>query len=574
MGANLNLAAFREVWYSDSEFRAAPGERPWPVCMVARELHSGRELRLWRNELLALRRAPFETGPGSLFVAYFASAELGCFLELGWPLPCQVLDLFTEHRCETNGRGSPCGNGLVGALALRGLAHIDGGEKAAMRRLILDRTAWSAEEQAAILDYCATDVAALAALLPRMAPTIDCPRALLRGRYLSAVARMERAGVPVDAALHRHLADNWDAIKRRLIAEIDSGFGVYEGTAFRAARFRSWLAAHDIPWRVLPSGALALDETTFRDQALIWPELEPLHGLRTTLAELRLSGLEIGADGRNRCLLSPFGTVTGRNAPSNTKFIFGPARWMRGLIRPPEGYGLAYIDWSAQEIGLAAALSGDERMAEGYASDPYLAFAKACRLVPEDATKHTHPAMRERCKTIVLGVGYGMEDATMAARAGISVCEARMLLRLHHDTYRRFWRWSEDAVSVAMLTGEMHTVFGWRRRLGHTVNARSLMNWPMQAHGAEMLRLACIAGTEAGVEVCAPIHDAVLIAAPLDRLEADTATMREAMARAGRAVTGGLEIRTDAELVRWPDRYQDKRGAEMWARVMTLARTL
>ena len=159
--------------------------------------------------------------------------------------------------------------------------------------------------------------------------------------------------------------------------------------------------------------------STFRDQTIRWPQLLPLHELRATLANLRLTGLQVGADGRNRCLLSPFRAVTGRNQPSNTRFIFGPARWMRGLIRPPEGWGLAYIDFASQEIAAAAALSGDERMVEAYVTgDPYLAFAKAARLVPPDASKGTHPAIRERCKAIVLGIGYGMEADTWPPELG------------------------------------------------------------------------------------------------------------------------------------------------------------
>jgi hypothetical protein len=568
--SSQGLAAFREVWCCDFEFHADPGERPRPLCLVAREQHTGRELRHWRDALLRQRCAPFHTGPDALFVAYFASAELGCFLELGWSLPVHVLDLYVEHRCETNGLPSPCGNGLIGALALRGLAHIDAGEKEAMRRLILDHTAWSDNEQTEILQYCASDVYALAALLPRMAPSVDWPRALLRGRFMAAVARMERAGVPIDAALHGALVEQWIPIKRTLIEEVDASYRVYEGTTFRSTRFLSYLAAQEIPWPRLPSGAPALDETTFRDQALAHPEIEPLHALRCSLADLRLSGLEIGRDGRNRCLLSPFSTITGRNAPSNTKFVFGPARWLRGLICPPEGYGLVALDWAAQEVALVAALSGDEQMIEGYASDPYLAFAKAARLVPKDATKQSHPTIREQCKAIVLGVGYGMEAPAMAARAGIRPCEAAELLRLHRQTYCTFWRWSDETVSGAMLTGEMRTVFGWRRRIGREVNVRSLMNWPAQAHGAEMLRLACIAATEAGIEVVAPIHDAILIVAPLDRLEEQARHTCEIMAQASRAVTGRLTLRVDARLVSWPDRYQDPRGADMWDRVMRL----
>lgn len=128
----------------------------------------------------------------------------------------------------------------------------------------------------------------------------------------------------------------------------------------------------------------------------------------------------------------------------------------------------------------------------------------------------------------------------------------------------------DDTVSSAMISNEMRTVFGWRCKVGREPNARSLMNFPMQANGAEMLRIAAIAGTEAGIEVCAPIHDAFLIAAPLDRLDEDVANLREIMAKAGAAVTGGLKIRTDAEVVKWPNRYTDERGKAMWERVVGL----
>src|SRR5215469_6710827 len=149
--------------------------------MCARELRSGRELQLWRDDLIRLARAPFDTGPEAVMVAYAAAAELSCFLELGWPLPVNVIDLFAEHRVATNGLKLPCDNSLLGALAIRGLAHIDAGEKDEMRRLVMDQSTWSLAEQDAILTYCKSDVDALAALLPTM--PIELRFALLRGRY-------------------------------------------------------------------------------------------------------------------------------------------------------------------------------------------------------------------------------------------------------------------------------------------------------------------------------------------------------------------------------------------------------
>ena len=84
------------------------------------------------------------------------------------------------------------------ALAYFGLDGITAEEKQEMRALVLRGGPWSADERAAILDYCAKDVAGLARLLAVMAPHIDLPRALLRGRYMAAAARMERTGVPID----------------------------------------------------------------------------------------------------------------------------------------------------------------------------------------------------------------------------------------------------------------------------------------------------------------------------------------------------------------------------------------
>ena len=79
-----------------------------------RSLRSGTEWRLWRGEFGAT--PPFPTGPDSLFVAYYASAEIGCFLALNWRLPENVLDLFTEFRARTNGTDWLEGRGLLAAL--------------------------------------------------------------------------------------------------------------------------------------------------------------------------------------------------------------------------------------------------------------------------------------------------------------------------------------------------------------------------------------------------------------------------------------------------------------------------
>jgi DNA polymerase I len=602
---------FVEAWNIDFEYKIIDGSHPYIVCMVAREYWSGREIRLWRDELLKLRCAPFNTGSNSIVVAYYASAEMGCFLELGWPLPENVLDLFAEHKLSVNGlpaskrarKKKPTQSGkaqksegrdsLLGALAIRGLAHIDADDKEAMRELILTEDNPTPEQRQQILDYCASDVIGAETLLDYMIKhgEINWPRqAVGRGSYIKGAAKIERCGTPIDTALHARLTPSWPAIKRHLIAEVNETFRVFDGEGtFKEDWFADYVIRHDLPWPVLPSGQLALDEDTFDDMCRFHPQLRPLYEVRASLGKMRLTGLAIGPDGRNRCLLSVFQAVTGRNQPSNSKFIFGPARWMRGLIKAPPGYAVAYVDWKSQEIAIAAALSGDDRLLEAYRSgDVYVGFAKQAGLMPIWATKETYPQfddVRDVCKTIILGIGYGMGADAMAVRAGLTKSDAANLIRIHKHTYRKFWAWVENTTTDGLFTGQMVIASGWRRLVTNNPNIRSLQNWPVQSTGSELMRQAVIAATEAGLSIGAPVHDALLLVSEAGNFEQDVVDLQAIMSKAGEAVIG-IPVPTDAKRIwaagempayaigpqttEWEleGRYMDKRGSAMWRTVM------
>ena len=713
---------FTSITLIDTEFRQPDGHLPDPHCLVAMDYGTGAISRIWADELARMPAAPFPVGDDALVVAYYSSAEWSCFLQLGWNLPVNILDLFAEFRCLTNGRSVPCGSGLLGALAFYGLDAMAGVAKDNMRDLAIRGGPFTDRERQDLLDYCEADVQSLAHLLPKMAPSIDWPRALLRGRYTAAVAHMERTGTPIDVDTLDRLRGHWQAAQGRLIDAIDSDYGVFVPTgraldpnsilgaaiittaeqhdvdphyladaardiwreerdsradrlealrvvrqktgltparvarwersgkdfstwpafdttartlaselpglglgpgfehgtgyddtdyaarlwamlrdpvespaprhdphildraaarvgnaswdgpkSFNAQRWGEWLADHEIPWPRLASGALDLSDDAFRQMARAYPEVAPIRELRHTLSQLRLNALAVGPDGRNRCLLSMFRARSGRNQPSNSRFIFGPSAWLRSLIQPEQGRAVAYVDWSQQEFGIAAALSGDTAMQDAYLSgDPYLTFAKQAGAVPSDATKESHAKQRDLFKTCALGVQYGMAAKSLSDRIGEPECVGRQLLRLHRETYPKFWKWSQAAVDHAMLHGHLHTIFGWAVHVEAGANPRSLANFPMQANGAEMLRLACCLATERGIQVCAPVHDAVLVEGRIDLIDQVVADTQAAMVEASRIVLDGFELRADAEIVRWPDRYVDKRGARMWETIMEI----
>jgi hypothetical protein len=453
----------------DFEFGQPDGERPSVRCMIAKDLLSNRKIRLWLDDIVN-PPCPFTCDDRELFVAYYASAEASCFRALGWPAPRRMLDLFTEFRNTFNGTPLPYGSGLVGALMTFQLPALEAEEKSDMRELAQRGGPYIDVEIEALLEYCEDDVDALAWLIEPLADAarlfnpIRLGQALLRGRYMVAAGyHLEWNGVPIDAELFGRIRDSMSDIQQGLIEAIDEDFGVYVGGHFSAERFAEYLIAHNIVWARTEAGRLKLDEDFFKVKAKQYPELRPLHELRTTLSETRLHALAIGSDGRNRTLLSAFRAATGRNAPSNTKFIFGPATWIRSLIKPAEGRAIAYCDYGTQEIAIAACLSGDATLWSDYLTgDVYIAFAKQIGLVPADATKETHSDQREVCKHLFLGINYGMSARGFADRTGIHIEEARAILRRHKNRYPVFHRWIEGVVNQALLGLPIETVFGWR----------------------------------------------------------------------------------------------------------------
>ncbi len=303
-------------------------------------------------------------------------------------------------------------------------------------------------------------------VVPRITARPDgLSNALLRGSYMKTVAVMEHNGIPIDTETLARLRTHWTAVKTELIREVDRDYGVYDGDAFRAGWFDAYLASMGIcNWPRSDTGKLLLDRDTFKSMTESYPFLRRLRELRVSLSELRLEKLQVGPDGRNRLSLFPFGASTGRNTPPSTKFIFGPSTWLRSLIKPAEGKAVAYIDWSSQEIWVAAYLSNDPAMLAAVESgDPYLAFAVQAGLAPEGATKQSHGDIRSRCKAVVLGVNYGMRPRTLASRTGVSIVEAQNLVTRMERTFPVYTEWVQRVIGAGIMRGSLSTCFGWTR---------------------------------------------------------------------------------------------------------------
>src|SRR5262249_7743860 len=183
-------------------------------------------------------------------------------------------------------------------------------------------------------------------------------------------------------------------------------------------------------------------------------------------------------------------------------------------------------------------------------------------------------------KLCSLGILYGMQVKGLAIYSGQTLEVSTRILESHRRVYKKFWEWTDEVLERALLKGFVQTCYGWKFRAPWKsskpnpnnrkgVPVRTIRNFPVQATAAEMFRLACCLIAERGVRLCALVHDAVLIEAPLAEIDEAVSITRKAMGEASREVLKGrLELRTDAKI--FTNRYTDERGQAMWETVNRL----
>lgn len=464
-------------------------------------------------------------------------------------------------------------------LHVRGAAH-----KKAMQELI-GSGRWQPSDLPAILKYCTDDVIDTVTLLNHMLPDIlreavppggeqALAQAIIRGTFMAENARIERLGLPVDVQAWNLVTTRWPSIREGLITKVDEAYSVFVNRSFSTTRFTEYLKREQIPWPTLPSGALALDDDTFRSRAKAEPRVASLRELRVALSQMRGNSIVIDPDGRSRTYMRPLASKTGRSQPSTSRYLFGASKWVRSFLRAPEGMTFAYLDFRSQEIAIAAYLAGDEMLRASYASgDPYMAFAIQAGLAPLGATKKTHGDARASCKTIVLGVAYGMSAASMAEQSGVSLVTCTELLQRHLETYRPYWRFVQDYRDRIASGQPAYTPLGWRIKLGQgsEVNDRSNGNWPVQSTGSDILRTAVIFCAAAGVPACGTVHDALCFCVPTDQADELLAVARQQMERAAAAVVGGA-IGVDVTSYGHTEVYRDEVGFDFYETVTRMAR--
>ena len=592
---------FERILAVDSEFRfdltkTIPEK---VVCFCYTDIITGETFRYWEDDKHNF--TPHFDYEKVLLVSYNATAEFGSYLKLFHGRPLNMWDAMVE----TARLYKPMRMGK-GALTLLSTAENYGiedkltvVEKEENLDLILRRNKYAGlpfkytlEEQKQILEYCKSDTEVLRQVFIKQVQDIENKLNLKtdedfekelwqiqhRGYAQGCVSLVERNGIPVDVKLIKKFNDTWPLVKNDLIREIDKDLDVFtDDLKFNFKQFNELIIRNGLAdkWPRMKSGNFTTNKEVLKNHLHI-EDIAKLNEIRTLQNMTKLTSYTPGYDGRVRASTNMFGTVTGRASPSSAKHPFSASKWARNFIKPHIGSWLVYIDYSSQEPAIMGYLSKDKNKIEAYQSgDTYIYTAKLFDKVPENATKQSHPDERKVFKVIDLANTYGQGAFAVAESLKCSVSHAKFLMKKYKEIFKVYFRWLDGVIEAGMCRGYMSTVYGWQRHIkdlfqnknGKRVDIRrSLMNWPIQSHGAEILRKALIDLTDSNFKVCALVHDAVLLEIPIPEFKQRLEEAKQIMVNASIDVVGG-PIRVDHEIIK-SNYEQEFKDQELFNKIM------
>jgi len=175
---------------------------------------------------------------------------------------------------------------------------------------------------------------------------------------------------------------------------------------------------------------------------------------------------------------------------------------LRNWFKPVNNRCFVHLDFHRQEIGIAAALSHDKKLKDLYLNgDPYLWFANQC-----------DPSIElKKAKRAFIAFQYGATPSiSFSKKISLPQTIVKQLHNIHHATFTEYWLWTDLVIEDALADGFIALSDGWQVKVTNKSPLLSVINWPIQGTGAQLLRnVVCELGQQ-GIYPIGLNHDALL----------------------------------------------------------------
>ncbi len=348
------------------------------------------------------------------------------------------------------------------------------------------------------------------------------------------LARMEAAGVAVDASALAGLAHDVDAsvirLQERIYALAGETFNIGSPQQLGAVLFERL---------ALPSGGrsktgwatgIEVLQPLAREHEIVAAVLEYREVTKLKNTYIDVIPKLVGADGRLRTIFNQTSTATGRLSSTNPNLQNVPVRTelgrqIRRAFVAPAGRQLLAADYSQIELRIMADLSGDAAMRDAFrrGDDIHDVTARGIFGVPPgDAVT---PNQRRIAKSVNFGLLYGMSDFGLAQRLEIERSVARAMTEAYFARFPEVRGWIDRNLEFGREHGYVQTLLGRRRYMPDLRSRnyglrgaaeREATNAPMQGSAADLMKLAMVridaalaaAGSDA--KMLLQIHDELI----------------------------------------------------------------
>ncbi|MFO7728785.1 MAG: DNA polymerase [Desulfonatronovibrio sp.] len=501
------------------------------------------------------------------FCAHFAKVELFCLWQLDLPEPPILWDTFIfekllylgqhHHKYKLQKKMDDIEQirakeevkekeffsfSLVATCQRYGVPHGMRTEKERLQKSFLthsDTASFSREQ----VEYAAEDAVAAGTLYPLQIQQAVQTSLLhhcqtVEMTWVMTNARIEWTGVRVDGKRRDQAFTRIDRQLKKLKEFLAAEYGIHNVQSHK--QLKEFFRSSGLLEKFQKGGKVSFDKKILKKNAGLHPAIDLLRAARRAsdlLADRLLCPEFVSRDGRVRAEHRQLGTDTGRQTSRWPNFL-GLDRVLRPLVIPEPGFGIGEVDWSQVEVGVAAAIYGDDELIRMFNSgDVYSAMAQHFfrdELPEEDRTaagtefKAKHKTLRNQMKSCTLGIIYGITPVGLAQNLGTTRARAADLQKRFLDMFPRLKTALTLAAKCGAIRGYADTISGLKRYRANKGEAtRWEQNWltnhPVQGSAAVIFKAA---GNrldrlyrQYGARIILPLHDAFIFEVPSDHLE-------------------------------------------------------